>query len=118
MNQELKVHGIGKIINVGKNELEEHDFAGSYEEPYMSKIPAELFVYSYTSGSYEGNGTAVWKNGDDWGYQYLGHCSCNGPLEDIKTSFMAKFTLDQIKEILKEDNTEESLQVLDYLNTL
>lgn len=45
-----------------------------------------FFVYSYESGSYEGTGFAVWDMEDGkYGYTYLGHCSCNGPVEDLNS---------------------------------
>lgn len=103
-----KIRGIKKIISLGQDELSESDISFSYNEPFVGKIEADIFIYSYENGGYDGLGVAVWRNKGKWAYQYLGHCSCNGPCEDIRTSDNAKFTLEQIKEILFSKDNEWS----------
>lgn len=103
------IQGIKKIINLGEDELSENELFGT--------VLADVFIYHYESGCYEGTGIAVWRNKKgEWAYQYLGHCSCNGPLEDIETSDKAKFTLEQIKEILNSRSEEYCKVVANYLN--
>lgn len=115
-----QIQGIKKIISLGQNKLEPYDFCGVFEEPFIAKIQADVFIYSYEAGNYDGSGMAVWRNKKgEWAYQYLGHCSCNGPLEDIRTSDNAKFTLEQIKSVLNSpDNSwdKNSKVVAEYLN--
>lgn len=60
---------------------------------------AELFVYCYESGSYDGSGFALWKVGNKYGYISMGHCSCNGPLEDLNSIL---YTLPQLKKIVEK----------------
>lgn len=115
----MKIEGIKKIISLGEDNLSEYDFCGSFNEPYIGKIVADVFIYSYNNYGYEGSGIAVWRYNNKWSYQYLGHCSCYGALEDIKTSDKAKFSLKQIKEILlskDNENNKDCKIVATYLN--
>src|SRR4051812_6462077 len=76
--------------------------------PFLSLQPvtSASLVYAYRSSSYEGTGVAAWRHGGKWAYQYLGHCSCNGPTEDMRTSDAAKFSLEELKQILtSKDNS-------------
>lgn len=105
----MEIKGIKKIINLGKDELSPYEFSGNFKEPYIALIEADIFIYSYENGGYDGSGMAVWRNNKgEWAYQYLGHCSCYGPLENIRTSDKAKFTLDQIKSILNSPDNSYS----------
>lgn len=53
----------------------------------------EWVVYFYESDYYDGNGVAVWKVGDRFGMQNLGHCSCYGPVEDANKATMSLIEL-------------------------
>lgn len=111
------IQGIKKIINLGEDELDEYDFSVSIREPYIGRVLADVFIYYYEYECYSGTGIAIWRNKKgEWAYQYLGHCSCNGPLEDIETSDKAKFTLEQIKEILNSNSEDYYKIILNYLN--
>lgn len=118
----MKVKGIGKIISLGSDELSEYELTKNHygsKPPHEAKVKADVFIYSYEIGSYDGSGVAVWRKDGEWAYQYLGHCSCNGPTEDIETSDKMKFTLEQVKEILlSKDNSwnEHYKRVAKYLN--
>ena len=59
-------------------------------------------AYTYGSGFYEGTGLMVWRKGDKYGYQYLGHCSCYGPTEDIGTSLQAWFPKEDLEKLAAE----------------
>jgi len=109
-----KIRGIKKIVSLGKDELRESDFSVTYDAPYIGKVEADILIYSYESYGYEGSGVAVWRNNGKWAYQYLGHCSCNGPTEDMRTSDNAKFTLEQIREILnsKDNSWNENYKIV------
>jgi hypothetical protein len=102
----MKIRGIEEIISLGQDELSEYDFSFGYDEPYVGKIEADVFIYCYTNKGYSGSGVAAWRKDGEWSYQYLGHCSCYGPLEDVRTSDKMKFTLKQVIEILEsKDNS-------------
>ncbi len=96
-----------RIIVALADEISEHDIER------LDDISFDLFIYKYKDGGYDGSGFAIWRNGDKFGYQEMGHCSCNGPLEDIKTSSNALFTLEEI-EALAEKNfyKEEGAEVV------
>lgn len=82
----------------------------------INGLGADLFVYSYEYGSYDGSGFAVWKKGKDWFYSGLGHCSCDGPLQDIATANNAKFTWKQIEEIGTANNYDQhAVDVVAYI---
>lgn len=74
-----------------------------YELEGVKKLNPEVFIYNYEYESWEGSGFALWKKGNKFGYSYMGHCSCYGPLEDLK-SIMYSFA--QIKKLAKADNYE------------
>lgn len=101
-----KIRGIKKVVSIGPDELGESDLSLTYNAPYVGKVEADIFIYSYYIDGYEGSGVGVWRKNGKWSYQYLGHCSCNGPTENIRTSDAAKFTLQELKDILtSEDNS-------------
>lgn len=64
---------------------------------------ADVLVYNYTDGGYDGSGFALWRDGDKFGYAYLGHCSCNGPLEDCRSIL---YTFDKI-ELLQQKHEKD-----------
>lgn len=79
------------IINVGSEELNEWDL-----KP-VEKLNSSFFVYSYEYGSYDGSGFAAWDLPEGkYGYAYLGHCSCNGPTEDLNS---IPYTLEELEQI-------------------
>lgn len=84
----------------------------------VEELGAEYFVYNYQSGSYDGTGWAIWKIDDDkFGYTYLGHCSCNGPVEDLNS---IPYSLSEIKEIADKhysDHSDSVLQMVDALES-
>lgn len=88
-----------KVYKVrGCDALSDYDFNG------LKKIDPDLFVYSYEYGSYEGSGFAVWRKDGKYGYAYLGHCSCNGPLEDVNSIY---YSLKDMKKIVANANSYE-----------
>ena len=64
-------------------------------EDNIRDLGCKWFVYYYESGSYEGSGFAVWKIKDKFFYDDLGHCSCYGPTDRLK-SFA--FSFDEVKD--------------------
>ena len=76
--------------------------------------PCDIFVYFYEYECYEGSGFSVWKNGDKFGYHYLGHCSCYGPLENIDSN--AIYTLEEVEDIVKQNyDANKGPEVLAFL---
>lgn len=118
-----KIKGIKKIISLGPDELSEWDLSTNCyskrdEEPYIGKVKADVFLYWYENGGYDGTGFALWRNDGKWAYQHLGHCSCYGPLEDIRTSDNAKFKLRNILTILEKENEpsyRDMSALIDYI---
>ena len=110
----MEIKGIKKLIALNE-ELSESDF---YRNFYSSgdKIPkvfADVFIYSYKNGEYDGSGFAVWRNDGEWAYDYLGHCSCDGPTQNLETADNAKFPLEKILEIIeKEYNWSDEMKIL------
>ncbi len=45
---------------------------------------ADIVVYWYGAGSYEGSGQLVARKDGLWFYESLSHCSCYGPPENFK----------------------------------
>lgn len=64
---------------------------------------AEWFIYNYSNGGYDGTGFALWKQGNKYGYTYLGHCSCNGPVEDLDSIL---YTITEIRKLADKKNYE------------
>ena len=84
-----------------------------YEIRDVNLINPDMFIYSYVYEGYEGTGFAVWRRGNDWFYDYLGHCSCNGPTENFDTANRAVFTYAQVKDIASKD--PHGLAVINYI---
>lgn len=83
-----------------------------YELKNVKKLKADWFVYIYQYGSYEGYGMAIWKKDGKYFYSSLGHCSCNGPTEDL--SSISYNSLDEIEKIMSnyEDKDKEVLKLI------
>lgn len=79
-----------KIISIGSHTL------GYYGLRDLEEVGFDFLVYDYENGGYEGNGFAAWKKGDDWFYHELGHCSCNGPMDNVQSSAKIPVTVEQV----------------------
>ncbi len=98
-----------KIISVGRDELSEWDLKE------VEKLEFDLMVYGYENGGYDGSGFAAFKKGDKWFYQELGHCSCNGPLENVSMSANMVVSLDQVISLAEGNYSDVSKEVATYL---
>lgn len=99
-----------KIVSIGKEEFSE------YETKDLANFVFNLFVYSYETGAYEGNGFAAWTaNGKEWYYHELGHCSCNGPTDHINQSAKTSVTLEQLEEIVNKGYDDYGKEVVAYI---
>lgn len=74
-----------------------------YERIRKGLPNADMFIYNYENYGYEGSGFALWRVGKKFGYAYLGHCSCNGPVEDLNS---ALFNMSDIKKLASGNNYE------------
>lgn len=84
-----------------------------YDIEIVEGLNPDIFIYSYEYEVFEGSGYAIWRKGKDWFYDYLGHCSYNGPTENLTTANNAVFTYEQVKDIAKKDN--HGLEVINYI---
>lgn len=72
-----------------------------------------FMVYDYESGSYDGNGTALYKNqAGKWGVEYLGHCSCYGPFDSFDANDAKFNTLDEVLENASKEFGKELLPLI------
>ena len=78
------------------------DSLGDYDiERVKKQLPEiEWFVYNYRDFGYDGSGMALWKKGEQYGYTYMGHCSCNGPLEDLDSIY---YSWEEISRLANND---------------
>ncbi len=87
----------------------------SYIENDFKKIEPDLVVYSYETGSYEGSGFAIWKKGENWFYDDLGHCSCYGPTENIDKANGMPFKFEQVKEVVEKSYSSYGKDIIKYI---
>jgi len=85
-----------KIYKVkGCDSLDKWDF-----DQFKKEVPdADLLVYYYENGGYDGSGMAIWRKGRKYGYAYLGHCSCDGPMEGVGMGDKMLVTLTQLRKL-------------------
>lgn len=75
-----------RIHNIGSDTLSDSD----YNEVKSSGL-VEVW-YRYEDGGYEGSGNLLGRNAEGkWYLHNLGHCSCNGPMEDFGRSMNDPF---------------------------
>lgn len=80
-----------KIVSLGKDELAEWDLEKipRLEEQLPYKV--KELIYSYYIRGYEAEGCAVYSDSNNkWHIISMDHCSCFGPLEDLKSVPMEK----------------------------
>lgn len=92
------------------------DELAQYQIDEIAAIPgAELFVYWYEQGSYEGSGNAILKCEGKYHLFSLSHCSCYGPTEDIDENAVATGgyeTLDQLLAACSAEYRAKEIQCL------
>ncbi len=66
-----------------KHEPAESDELGSYNMDDLKNIGVTKAAYWYESGYYDGTGYIVYYANGGWHESSLGHCSCNGPTDDL-----------------------------------
>ena len=84
------------VINVGAEKLSEYDDWGPFN--------ADKIWYKYESAPYEGAGCAVLKDSSGYRVMSLGHCSCNGPLDNTPST--PEKTLDALRTRMTEEYLE------------
>jgi hypothetical protein len=105
-----------KEYNLGPDEL----YLGDDADEGIPDDNVEWVVYFYEYGCYDGSGVAVWKVGDKFGMQCLGHCSCYGPMNDARKATMSlEELLEELKPISETDyNYECAKKVYDKVISL
>lgn len=115
-----------KIVSLGPDELSDWDLKSLRTQ--SKKLPREIeeFIYWYEVAPYSGDGCAVYRDEMNmWHVIGLGHCSCYGPVEDLKSVPMTK---EQVLWLLSDgkhyyrfdDEGEERLyeEIIDYLKNI
>lgn len=91
-----------KIVSLGNDKLEPYDLEKVETQSKNLRYDIKEFVYWYRIRLYEGSGCAIFLDKNDkWHIIDLGHCSCFGPVEDLKSVPMEK---EQVLELLKNGN--------------
>jgi len=95
-----------KVINV-EQKPENYGYCdiaalSDYEIERAEESGADLLIYWYASGSYEGSGEALLRKDGLWIYENLGHCSCYGPF-DTTPSFDGAQTLDALEARMTDE---------------
>ena len=98
--------GARKIVSIGTHEFTESEISD------VLKLGFEIFIYSYEHGGYEGSGFAAWKKGRKYFYHQLGHCSCNGPTDQIEQSAKVGITFKQLREIANKNYQTHGKEVV------
>lgn len=87
-----------KVVSVGKDEISYYLDGLNRNRPL--DIAIETVVYSYTNHGYEGSGMVVYTdNLGKYHFDELGHCSCNGPLENGFNAI--SYTRQEVIKLLK-----------------
>lgn len=76
-----------QVLKVEKANKREWEDEGTIQADHFLAAIGDFdwLIYSYAQGSYDGSGDCIWKKDGKFYHHDLGHCSCYGPLEDIKT---------------------------------
>lgn len=98
-----------KVTSIWEDEL------GEWELNKLKAFEFDLGVYAYKNYGYEGSGFAVFKKGEQWFYQELGHCSCNGPLDNVDTSANMLVSLEQVIQLAEGGYSDGGKLVAEYL---
>lgn len=88
------------------------DDIGEYAIKDVMALDFDLFVYDYSEGGYDGSGFAAWRKGKKYFYHELGHCSCDGPTDQIEQSAKVGISLTGLREIAKKSYGEYAKAVL------
>lgn len=85
-----------RIISLGPDKLSEWDLKKLPQLEKQLSYEVEELIYWYKDQGYAGFGCLIYRdNNDNWHIQNMGHCSCFGPVEDLKSVPMTK------KQVLK-----------------
>lgn len=67
-----------------KHVLGPDELSDEYDLSYLPKDKVDYVIYWYEHPDYEGSGVLVARLKDNtFMFQYLGHCSCYGPMDEI-----------------------------------
>lgn len=90
------------------NELSEYDIKE------LENAGIDEAWYWYCTAPYEGSGWIIFKRGDKWGCESMSHCSCHGPVDNIKCHSM-KDTLEDMLACCSEDSQKEMSNLVEAI---
>lgn len=106
-----------KITDINKRIVCLGEEFPEYDVKDIMLLDFDLFVYKYEEASYEGNGFAAWRKNDKYYYHELGHCSCNGPTDNIQSSKNAPLTLEELEKIAEKNYGDYAKEVYEYMKS-
>jgi hypothetical protein len=74
-------------------------YIGYYVKEQMESLGADLIVYYYYTGGYEGSGEMICLKAGQWYHFDISHNSCHGPLDDVY--FDGKCAYNSLVEMLE-----------------
>lgn len=114
-----------EIVSLGEDSLDSRDLGIVKVQSKRLRYDIKKFIYWYATRPCRGYGVAVFLDKNDkWHIIDLGHCSCFGPVEDLKSVPMEK---EQILELLNngdytyfDDEGDEAtyIDLIDYLERI
>jgi hypothetical protein len=84
------------------NETPGQDDLDEYDLEHIEKASVERAWFWYLSGCYEGEGMFLYVAAGKWDFHDMGHCSCYGPLENIRDAPR----YDSLDDLLSKCTTE------------
>jgi hypothetical protein len=97
------------------NKRDSVNFSAYYLDSWIN-LSITAIIYDYSDYHYTGDGTALFETKDgNWFVHDLEHCSCFGPLDNVKDSMKIFYTSDEILEISKNYGLEDLVKT--YINT-
>lgn len=83
---------------------------------------ADVAIYTYGTGSYEGDGDLLLMKDGFWMFKSLSHCSCYGPVEEpinLKKDFDRAYTsLDELSESVSKEYFKDLKPLMDKAKEL
>ena len=80
----------------------------------FASFPGEAWFYYETSG-YDGRGYMIYTDGHKWDYELLGHCSCNGPLENFDPVDVRYVSIKDLLEHCTEELQKDLHSIVEFI---
>lgn len=82
----------------------------------FKSLGAEILVYWYVNGGYDGSGSALFCVNGLWHIHNMGHCSCYGPTENLALSGPGE-TLEELRKRCSQGYSEEVEHLFECAST-